>query len=287
MNEESVFANLWQRARTAWPRRNPAVREETLKFSFAGSPRTVRLYLPPCGPVPNTPVFVALDGQTMRHWRLTGALAALARNALGPAPLVIAIPASRHRLEEYGMADRRDYAGRGKLARDFQRTVVNTVLPTVIARYGLQLLPERMGIFGASMGGLSAFDTAWRHPDVFGFAGIFSGSLWWRGSDANPIAQQNSRLAHQLVRDTVMKPALRLWFQAGTADETEDRDGNGVIDAIQDTTELIDELVAKGFQRGRDVEYHEIRGGEHNERTWARALPKFLDWALRSQARTR
>jgi predicted alpha/beta superfamily hydrolase len=70
-----------------------------------------------------------------------------------------------------------------------------------------------------------------------------------------------------------------LWFQAGTRDETADRDGNGVIDAIQDTTELIDELVKKGFRRGEDVVYHELPGGEHHESTWARALPEFLRWA--------
>jgi len=73
---------------------------------------------------------------------------------------------------------------------------------------------------------------------------------------------------------------LRLWFQTGTRDETADRDGNGVIDAIQDTTELIDELVAKGFQRGIDVAYRESEGGEHHESTWARVLPEFLQWSF-------
>ena len=51
-----------------------------------------------------------------------------------------------------------------------------------------------------------------------------------------------------MTGDTAAKPPLRLWFQAGTRDEAEDRDGNGVIDAIQDTTELIDELAAKGVE---------------------------------------
>jgi len=118
---------------------------------------------------------------------------------------------------------------------------------------------------------------------VFGIAGIFSGALWWRADDAGVAAQQASRIAHRRVRETAARPALRLWFQAGTRDETADRDGNGVIDAIQDTTELIDELVAKGFGRGTDVVYHESEGGEHHEGTWARALPAFLRWALPSR----
>jgi len=83
---------------------------------------------------------------------------------------------------------------------------------------------------------------------------------------------------HQRVRATPTRPAVRLWFEAGTADETADRDGNGVIDAIQDTTELLDELRAKGFRDGVDLAYREVIGGEHHESTWARVLPEFLDW---------
>ena len=82
------------------------------------------------------------------------------------------------------------------------------------------------------------------------------------------------------MRETAAKPPLRLWFQAGTEDEKDDRDGNGVIDAIQDTTELIDELVTRGFVRGRDVVYRETPGGRHHPSTWARELPEFLRWAF-------
>lgn len=70
------------------------------------------------------------------------------------------------------------------------------------------------------------------------------------------------------------------WFEAGTRDETDDRDENGVIDAIQDTTELVAELEKCGFERGSNLKQVEIPGGEHNEATWAGALPRFLDWAL-------
>ena len=153
------------------------------------------------------------------------------------------------------------------------------VLPLMRERYAVSAAAARTGIFGASLGGLGAFDTAWRRPQLFGLAGIFSGALWWRTDNSSVAAQQASRIAHRLVRESAVRPPLRLWFEAGTRDETADRDGNGVIDAIQDTTELIDELVAKGFVRDRDVAYHQIEGGEHHESTWARALPEFLRWA--------
>lgn len=257
-------------------------REETLAVQApedlaAGE---VRVFLPPGGVKADTPLLIALDGQNMAAWRLAETIARLAAASEIKAPLVVAISATADRIEEYGLGRRLDYAGRGKKAAAFQRRVLEFILPEVRQRYGLKAGPARTAIMGASLGGLSAFDLAWAHPDVFGTVGVFSGSLWWRGEDGDWRAAQRSRLAHQVVRDTATKPALRLWFEAGTADETDDRDGNGVIDAIQDTTELIDELAAKGFRRDVDVSYHEIAGGKHHESTWAEALPVFLKWAF-------
>lgn len=262
-----------------------AAREEVLGTFGTGEllPREVRTHLPPGGINADVPVLVALDGQTMAAWRLSGALAAMGR-AGGPVPLVVAIPATADRIEEYGLAGAPDYLGRGRKAAAFQRMVVEDVLPALRRRHGVAMARTRTGVFGASMGGLAAFDLAWRHPEVFGFAGVFSGSLWWRGDNTDAAARQASRLVHRQVRVAEAPPAVRFWFQAGTADEAEDRDGNGVIDAIQDTTELLDALRARGWRDGPDLAYVQVEGGEHNEATWARALPLFLRWALGPEA---
>ncbi len=245
------------------------------------APRTLTVFLPSHYEAKHEhALLIALDGQTMPGWRLGETLHRLGKAKQIAPTVVVAVPASRHRMDEYGMAGALDYRQRGEKAAAFQRYLLEAVLPRVRERVALTRDPARTGIFGASMGGLAAFDAAWRHADVFGFAGVFSGSLWWRGDNSSVAAQQSSRLAHRLVRATTPPPKLRLWFEAGTKDETEDRDGNGVIDAIQDTTELIDELVAKKFRRGTDVAYVEVPGGEHNDATWARALPDFLRWAL-------
>lgn len=246
-------------------------------------PRCVTVYLPP-GYAPTRPqpypVLVALDGQTMPQWRLAETLDALVTAGAIEPVVVAAVPASAERIEEYGTAGQPDFAGRGRHAKAFQDLLAGEVLPWLRETHHVATDAARTGIFGASMGGLCAFDTAWRRPQLFGCAGIFSGSLWWRADNAGVAAQQASRIAHRRVREAGTRPDLRLWLQAGTRDETADRDGNGVIDAIQDTTELIDELVAKGFRRGTEVVYHEIAGGEHHESTWAWALPEFLRWAL-------
>jgi enterochelin esterase family protein len=245
-------------------------------------PRRVTVYLPPgydAARVQPYPLLVALDGQTMPRWRLAETLDELVDAGAIEPVVVAAVPASAERMDEYGMAGQLDFAGRGRHAKALQDLLAGEVLPWLRERHHVAPDAARTGIFGASLGGLCAFDTAWRRPQVFGLAGIFSGSLWWRADDSSVAAQQASRLAHRTVRETATRPALRLWFQAGTRDEAADRDGNGIIDAIQDTTELVDELVAKGFRRGGGVVYHESEGGEHHESTWARELPVFLQWA--------
>jgi len=46
-----------------------------------------------------------------------------------------------------------------------------------------------------------------------------------------------------------MVPGLKFFFECGTADETEDRNGNGIIDSIDDTKDLISALINKGSIR--------------------------------------
>lgn len=270
-----------------WWWRRPAARTiivQSEALAVRGlSPRRVTVCLPPGydRTRPSAyPLLLALDGQTMPQWRLAETLDELGRTGRIEPVVVAAVPASAKRMDEYGTAGALDHAGRGRLAKAFQELLAGEVLPWLREHHHVTGEPARTGIFGASLGGLCALDAAWRRPQVFGFAGIFSGSLWWRADDSNAAAQQASRIMHRQVRAAAVRPALRLWFQAGTRDESEDRDGNGVIDAIQDTTELIDELVAKGFRRGVDVAYHEVAGGEHHARIWARALPEFLRWSL-------
>ena len=60
-------------------------------------------------------------------------------------------------------------------------------------------------------------------------------------------------------------------------DETADRNGNGIIDAIDDTVSLIDELVLKGYNT-TDIKYLELKDGKHDVATWGKAFHEFLKW---------
>jgi hypothetical protein len=57
-----------------------------------------------------------------------------------------------------------------------------------------------------------------------------------------------------------------------------DRNNNGIIDSIDDTLALIDELAAKGYNKTEDISYYELADGRHDVPTWAKAFPVFLEW---------
>jgi enterochelin esterase-like enzyme len=184
---------------------------------------------------------------------------------------------------DYGTAGVTNAQGLGADAGLYEQFLFREVMPLIKRRFRVRTDPGATAILGWSLGGLSAFDLAWRHPERFGTVGVFSGAFWWRTDDRSVAAKQASRIMHRRVRETADRPRLRMWLESGRADETEDRDSNGVIDAIQDTDELIDELAAKGYRRGQAM-VHRIVDGGHDLETWRRILPEFLIWAFPSDS---
>lgn len=82
---------------------------------------------------------------------------------------------------------------------------------------------------------------------------------------------------HKLIREGRYNSGQRFYFTTGSLDETADRNANGVIDSIDDTVALIEELKTKGYT-DKDICYINFEDGRHDVATWARALPHFLVW---------
>jgi enterochelin esterase-like enzyme len=122
-------------------------------------------------------------------------------------------------------------------------------------------------------------DIVWNNPIEFSKVGVFSGSFWWRtkSQDDATFNEDTDRIMHKQVREGGTYPWLKYFFEVGTQDETADRNNNGIIDAIDDTVSLIDELKKKGHTNN-DIKYLELQDGQHNVPTWARAFPDFLIW---------
>lgn len=196
-------------------------------------------------------------------------------------PLMVVAIHAGDRLSEYGVAGMPDYKNRGAEAQTYALFVVQELLPWIESRFPISKNPERRAFAGFSLGGLSAFDQVWNRPDLFSRCGVFSGSFWWRSKALDAGYTDADRIAHQLVRMGKYRAGMRFWFQAGTADESCDRNNNGVIDAIDDTLDLITELIMKGYKLKSDVVYYEVAGGKHDIQTWTKVFPVFLKWAFK------
>ncbi|MOA53154.1 hypothetical protein D3C78_1765700 [compost metagenome] len=66
----------------------------------------------------------------------------------------------------------------------------------------------------------------------------------------------------------------------GTEDEKADRNMNFIIDSIDDSIDVIKELLIKGYKRPEDITYYEMVGGKHDIQTWGKAMFPFLIWAF-------
>ena len=195
--------------------------------------------------------------------------------------IVVAVYASDNRINEYGTARQADYKNRGNKADKYTKFMLYELLPTIRKTFRCAVEPTKNTLAGFSLGGLSALDIGWSNPSVFGKIGIFSGALWWRSQDWQPNDPDGGRIMHDIISSSDRgRNQQKFWFEVGTNDEESDRNNNGIIDAIDDTRDIIDELCALGYRPNEDIKYVEIEGGEHNPQTWGQVMPQFLTWVL-------
>lgn len=224
--------------------------------------------------------------------------------------VLVAIHASENRTQEYGVAGAPDFLNRGASAGLYRDFVFTELLPYIQEQVGMPILGKK-GFAGCSLGGISAFDIVWNNAEYFDLAGVFSGAFWWRKKDLKDGYTDEDRIVHQMIRkadgieklavdqepaaripegssvaegspvpETGGSPKLKFWLMTGTEDETADRNHNLIIDSIDDTIDIIKELLKKGYQRPENITYYEMVGGKHDVETWSKVMPAFLCWAF-------
>ncbi len=226
----------------------------------------------------NIPTLFLNDGQDARQLRLEKTLTSRYRNKSFTDIAVVGIHAG-DRINEYGTAGTPDYMGRGWKAGQYTSFFIEELLPFIQQEYRLGLDYMQTAIGGFSLGGLSAMDIAWHHPEHFSKVGVFSGSFWWRKKGLQDHYKDSDRIMHSRIESGKHKPDLKFWFEAGTNDETSDRNNNGIIDSIDDTLDIMKSLKKSGYSEDA-MTYVEVEGGEHNFHTWSEIFPEFLAWAF-------
>ena len=188
------------------------------------------------------------------------------------------IHAGADRKNEYGTSGTIDYEGRGTKSKEYQQFILHELLPFIHLHFGIKAFKET-AVAGFSLGGLSALDLVWNYSGVFSTAGVFSGSLWWRSKALDKgYNEDTDRIMHQNIRKGHYHPGLRFFFTTGSLDETADRNNNGIIDSVDDTLSLIEELRKKGYNTEYDIKYINFENGRHDIATWGKAMPLFLLW---------
>ena len=220
------------------------------------------------------------DGQDLPKMPFTEMLDELYEQQKIKPLFCVGIHCGADRKMEYGIASQADYLGRGAKAGAYTSFIFDELLPFLRTHYNVPQFKEK-SFAGFSLGGLMAMDIVWNHPAEFRNVGVFSGSFWWRQKAyEDGYTDEADRIMHNQVKNGIAAPWLRFFFQTGLLDEKLDRNNNGIIDSIDDATDLIIELKKKGYS-DESIRYLEMEDGKHDVPTWARALPEFLEWGWR------
>jgi len=257
-----------------------AVETAQLHSQFLNRLLVVDFYLPKAVAAPAALSLLLInDGQDLLKMNFAAMLDNLiASNSIQPV-FCVGIHAGDNRKMEYGTAAILDYEGRGAKAGSYQQAILAELLPYITATYAIPSFQQTL-FAGFSLGGLLALDAAWNYPQIFSTAAVFSGSLWWRSKALHDSYNEDTdRIMHRQIRNGTYHAGQKFYFTTGSLDETADRNNNGIIDSIDDTLALIDELKGLGYTDA-DICYINYEDGRHDVSTWGRALPHFLTWAF-------
>ncbi len=231
-----------------------------------GNRRDVLVYLPPSyvGSGRHYPVVYMHDGQNLfddatsfaGEWQVDETMERLA--AEGLEAMVVGIPnMGASRAAEYSpFRDQRAGGGRGDAYVAF---VADTLKPLVDAQFRTRREAGQTGIMGSSMGGLISLYALLRRPDVFGFTGVMSPSLWFARGAIFEVAAAAGPLGG------------RVYLDIGTAEGREH---------LRRAREMARLLRRMAPHPRRQLRYVEDRGAGHNEHAWARRFERAIRWLL-------
>ncbi|MBK7337762.1 MAG: hypothetical protein IPJ00_17090 [Saprospirales bacterium] len=132
--------------------------------------------------------------------------------------------------------------------------------PQTLYRQNYRTLKSRRntGIMGSSMGGLIALYTAVEYQNTFGFAGVFSPSLWFSDQWVGHVQYKGKK-----------RPVLFYLLAGVNESETMAKDVWLLAKALEDAG-----FPASGIAVDIDGD------GAHSEWFWAREFPLAVDWWL-------
>ena len=226
--------------------------------------RAVRVYLPPSyeAATKRYPVLYMHDGQNLfddatsfaGEWGVDETMNELARTKQLELIVVGIDHGDGKRMTELNPWDN-DKFGKGE-GRDYLRFVVGIVKPYVDAHY--RTLPDRAhtAMLGSSMGGLISHFAMYEYANVFSRIGLFSPSYW--------IAPE----VREFTRTHALAPGTRLWFYAGSMEDSE----------MVANMDAIVAIVREQRAPAPALRVEVTPGAVHNEQAWRAEFAHAVEW---------
>lgn len=228
--------------------------------------RTIYIYLPVGYGASNKkyPVLYLQDGQNV--FRSTGVMG---KNAWAVDSILNSMPAAKqcivvgishgakYRLTEYNPYDSK-YGKQEGIA--YVNFLVETLKPYIDEHYRTRKGARYTAIAGSSLGALIATYAAYKYPDVYGSAGVFS-SAFWIGPD--------------LYKEIGTHAANK---QSGYYLTVGDVEGSH---EAEDVIKMDSTLHAAGYSLKQVPRTKINPGAKHNEKQWREAFPAFYAWLIK------
>jgi predicted alpha/beta superfamily hydrolase len=185
----------------------------------------------------------------------TTARALMQAGAIEPMILVAIGNAGRERIDEY--TPTRDAAhDAGGLADRYGQMLAYEVKPFIDRHYRTKKDAANTGLIGSSLGGLLTLHLGLTHPAVFGKLALMSPSVWW----------DDRWIVRQLVTAVGGRPDLMIWLDVGLLEKRMLRGARLLCRVLQ----------RRGWRLGEDLEYVEVDGALHDERSWGLRIGRVL-----------
>jgi predicted alpha/beta superfamily hydrolase len=244
--------------------------------------RDIIVYLPPSYTTSTRhyPVIYMHDGQNLfdqatsfiGEWEVDESMEALSQEGLEA--IVVGIPnKGPQRLAEYSpFSDPRFGGGRGDQYLTF---IAETLKPRIDRDFRTLRDPAATGIIGSSMGGLISLYALFHRPDIFGFAGAMSPSLWFARGAIFPYIKSYQGTPGKVYLDAGTAEGSNSWANTQSNTKFSQRYAANV-------REMSTLLQSKGYQPDHTLLYVEEEGAIHHESAWARRLRPALRFFLQT-----
>jgi len=153
------------------------------------------------------------------------------------------------RLAEY--THERDWQMGGGEADSYGALLTRELMPWIAELYRIKPGREHTGLGGSSLGGLVSLYLGLKYSEIFGRLAVLSPSVWWNHKSILGILDE---AAPHLDR----RP--RIWLDVG------DHEGRMTL---RDVESLAKRLRANGWVDEKSVHFEKVRGGTHDESSWA------------------